>query len=148
MEYKDIVKILAPCALNCRKCIAYSEGKIRKLSADLKDALGSFDRYAERFSVFLPVFKNYPQFKELLDFFTQADCIGCRNGGCKYPKCGVSQCYQTKEVDFCFQCEGFPCEKTNFDPDLKRRWIEMNKLMKEIGVEGYFEETKNLPRYR
>jgi len=53
-----------------------------------------------------------------------------------------------KGVDFCFQCDEFPCEKTNFDPDLKRRWFQMNTRMKEIGVEAYFEETKDLPRYK
>jgi hypothetical protein len=148
MEYKDILDILAPCGLNCRKCLAYSEGEIRTHSIDLQKLLGSFDRYAERFSLFLPVFKNYPFFKELLAYFTQADCNGCRKGACKYPNCGVIACYQQKGVDFCFQCDEFPCEKTNFDPDLKRRWIQMNNRMKEVGVETYYQETKDLPRYR
>lgn len=148
MQYKEILTILAPCGLSCRKCLAYSDGEIRILSTKLQELLGSFDRYAERFSVFLPVFKNYPSFKELLAYFTQADCNGCRKGACKYPNCGVITCYQEKGVDFCFQCDEFPCEKTNFDPDLKGRWIKMNNRMKEIGVESYFEETKDLPRYR
>jgi hypothetical protein len=100
MEYRDIVSILAPCGLNCSKCMAYSDGNIKKLSVNLKELLGSFDRYAERFSAFLPVFKNYPHFKELLEFFTQADCAGCRKGMCKYPNCGVFQCYHHKGVDF------------------------------------------------
>lgn len=148
MEYKDILDILAPCGLNCRKCFAYSEGEIRMLSTKLQELLGSFDGYAERFSAFLPVFKNYPSFKELLAYFTQGDCQGCRKGGGRYPNCGVRTCYQQKGVDFCFQCDEFPCKKTNFDPDLKRRWIEMNNRLKKIGIEAYFEETKDLPRYR
>jgi hypothetical protein len=148
MQYKEILTVLAPCGLNCRKCFAYSDGEIRIFSTKLQELLGSFDRYAERFSVFLPVFKNYPPFKELLAYFTQADCNGCRKGACKYPNCGVITCYREKGVDFCFQCDEFPCEKTNFDPDLKGRWIKMNNRMKEIGVESYFEETKDLPRYR
>jgi len=52
-----------------------------------------------------------------------------------------------KGVDFCFQCDEFPCEKTSFDPDLKQRWVQMNTRMKEVGVESYFEKTKNLLRY-
>jgi len=71
----------------------------------------------------------------------------CREGTCKYPDCGVIECYKTKGVDFCFQCDEFPCDKTNFDPDLKRRWIKMNKKMQEIGVEAYYEKTRNMPRY-
>jgi len=147
VEYKDILDILAPCGLNCHKCFAFSEGEIRMLSTKLQELLGSFDRYAERFSVFLPLFENYPSFKELLIYFTQSDCNGCRAGTCKYPNCGVIACYQKKGVDFCFQCDEFPCEKTNFDSDLKRRWIQMNNRMKEIGVESYFQETEDLPRY-
>lgn len=148
MEHQDVLDALAPCGLSCRKCFAYSEGEIGVLSRRLQELLGSFDRYAERFSVFLPVFESYPSFKELLAHLAQADCSGCREGACKYPDCGVIACYQQKGVDFCFQCEEFPCEKTNFDPDLKRRWIQMNSRMKEIGVESYFEETRDLPRYR
>jgi len=148
MEYKDILNILAPCGLNCFKCFAYSEGEIKSHSIKLKNLLGSFDSYAERFSKFLPIFANYPSFKELLSYLTKGDCQGCRKGTCKYPNCGVFKCYKQKGVDFCFKCDAFPCEKTNFDPDLKRRWIKMNNRMKDIGVEAYFEETKDLPRYR
>lgn len=83
----------------------------------------------------------------MLQYLTQADCDGCRNGTCKYPGCGVVQCYISKGVDFCFQCKEFPCDKTNFDPHLKERWIMMNKRMKEIGVEKYYTETKDLTRY-
>ena len=78
MEYKDILEILAPCGLNCRKCFAFFEGEISTLSKKLQELLGAFDRYAERFSLFLPVFKNYPSFKELLAYFAQSDCKGCR----------------------------------------------------------------------
>jgi hypothetical protein len=147
MEYAEILKILAPCGLNCAKCIGFADGEIKKQASDIKKLLESFDSYAERFSHFLPVFKNYPSFKELLNHFAQADCSGCRKGDCKYPNCGVAVCYKQKGVDFCFQCEEFPCNKTNFDSNLNERWIKMNTLMKQKGVETYFEETKNLPRY-
>jgi hypothetical protein len=148
MEYEDILRELAPCGLSCRKCMAYREGDIRRTSEELQRLLGSFDRYAERFSGFLPVFGNYPAFKELLAHFTQADCAGCRSGQCKYPNCTVMKCHHEKGVDFCGQCDEFPCDKTTFDPDLKRRWIEMGTRIREIGVEGYCEQTKDLPRYR
>jgi hypothetical protein len=148
VEYKDILESLAPCGLSCAKCFAYSDGGIRRHSLELQELLGSFDRYAERFSAFLPVFENYPSFKELLACFTESHCVGCRKGTCLYPDCGVVACYSEKGVDFCFQCGEFPCEKTNFDPHLERRWLQMNERMKEVGVEAYFEETKDLPRYR
>ncbi|KAF0144216.1 MAG: CGCAxxGCC family protein [Nitrospirae bacterium] len=147
MNSREILKILSPCGLNCGKCQAFAEGDIKKHAQELKRLLGSFDGYAERFSKFQSVYKNYPQFKEMLDHFSEMNCEGCRQGDCKYPNCGVAACYKQKGVDFCFQCNEFPCEKTNFDPNLKQRWLKMNARMKEIGVETYFEETKDLPRY-
>ncbi|MCK4480286.1 MAG: DUF3795 domain-containing protein, partial [Candidatus Lokiarchaeota archaeon] len=68
MEYKDILKVIAPCGLNCYKCFANSDGTIRKSSLELQNSLGSFDIYAERFSSFLPIFKEYPSFKKLLSY--------------------------------------------------------------------------------
>ena len=148
LDHEDILAHLAPCGLDCSKCFAYSEGEIKLLSARLKNLLGAFDKYAQRFSKFLPVFANYPTFKILLSHLAQADCRGCRNGDCKYPNCGVTGCPRMKGVDFCFQCGKFPCERTHFDPDLKQRWIQMNVRMKEIGVKAYFDETNGLPRYK
>jgi hypothetical protein len=59
----------------------------------------------------------------------------------------VIRCFKSKGVDYCFQCDEFPCDKTNFDPHLLQRWIDMNMRMKSIGVEAFYEETKELPRY-
>lgn len=148
MEYNEILKILAPCGLNCVKCLAFKDGEIKAVSNRLITLLGSFDRYAERFSTFQTVFKGYPQFKELLEHFSKADCSGCRSGTCRYPGCIVLECTLGKGVDFCFQCSEFPCDKTTFDPDLKRRWMEMNARMKDVGLQAYYEETKDLSRYR
>jgi len=147
MTYDDILVVLAPCGLNCGKCMSFVDGEIKRTSAKLLESLGSFDDYARRFSKFWPVFENYSQFKSLLEFFSQASCGGCRVGDCKYPNCGVAKCYKEKGVDFCFQCNEFPCEKSNLDENLKERWIKMNKRMKEIGVEEYYKESQNIPRY-
>jgi len=147
MKYDEILEVLAPCGLNCSKCLAFSNGEIKRTALELKKLLGAFDNYAERFSQFSPVFNNYPAFKTLLDHFTQGSCKGCRNGDCIYLNCGVITCHKEKGVDFCFQCTEFPCDKTNFDPNLKERWIKMNKMMKEQGFEAYYEASKDQPRY-
>ncbi|OQX17548.1 MAG: hypothetical protein BWK76_10460 [Desulfobulbaceae bacterium A2] len=147
MDHDDILRVLAPCGLNCAKCLAFVDGDIAKTASELQRLLGNFDTYARRFSSFKPVFDNYPPFKELLQHFTQASCRGCRQGDCLYPNCGVTACARERGVDFCFQCPEFPCEKTNFDPDLKARWLHMNSLMREQGIEAYFEATRNAPRY-
>jgi Protein of unknown function (DUF3795) len=148
MEYLDILNDLAPCGLSCRKCFANINGDIAIYAKELQRLLGNFDIYAERFSKFLPELENYPAFKILLSYLAQPDCKGCRKGTCKYPNCGVVSCHKNKGIEFCFQCEKYPCEKTNFDPHLFKRWIAMNNRMKEITVEAYHEETKDEPRYR
>ena len=61
--------------------------------------------------------------------------------------CNVRGCSEVKHVDFCFQCEEFPCNKTGFDEHLYNRHININNRMKEVGVEMYYEEIKDLPRY-
>ena len=148
MDYEEILHDLAPCGLSCRKCFANTKGDIATLSTQLQGRLGGFDVYAERFSAFLPAFKEYPAFQGLLSYFAEGHCNGCRSGTCLYPNCGVTTCYREKGVDFCFQCAEFPCDKTNLDPYLKRKWRQMNRRMKEIGVEAYYEETRDQPRYR
>jgi hypothetical protein len=147
MKYSEILEHLAPCGLSCRKCFAYTKGEIGFHSKKLQELLGNFDIYAERFSKFLPEFKDYPSFKKMLAYFAEPDCLNCRQGTCKYENCGVVDCYKEKQVDYCFQCNEFPCDKTNFDPHLKKRWVKMNELMKVVGVEKYYEETKDLCRY-
>ena len=61
--------------------------------------------------------------------------------------CDVVEYYKKKGVDFCFQCDQFPCGRTNFDPHLEKRWRQMNMRMQEIAVEAYDEETNDLCRY-
>ena len=40
-------------------------------------------------------------------------CPGCAGDGfdAKHPTCGVLSCSQCKEIEFCYQCEAFPCKK-------------------------------------
>ncbi len=150
MNYEEIVEILAPCGLNCQKCVAYSKGHVKHAAQKLDSFLGNFDSYAERYSNFYPVFKNYQAFKDMLAYFSEADCKGCREGHCKYPDCQVASCNELKEkvMDYCFQCDSFPCEKHGLHADLERRWRERNLRMREIGVNAYYDESKDVPRYQ
>ena len=61
MNYKQIKNRLAPCGLHCGKCFAFTDGDIAEHSNYLKNALGEFDVYADRFVDLLnePVFRKY-----------------------------------------------------------------------------------------
>jgi hypothetical protein len=149
-QLEKIKERLGPCGIHCGKCFAYTDGTIRKSSLELKKALGYFDVYAQRFADLLdePVFKKYPDFKELLTYFTTVECSGCRKEKCKLLKdCKVRDCHEEKGVDFCFQCPEFPCGNTGFDDHLYKRSVDINRRMQEIGMEEYYEEIKDKPRY-
>jgi len=141
---------LAPCGIYCGKCFAFTDGPIKQLSIDLKNALGNFDAYAERFTYLLqePVFGKYPEFSAFLTYLAGGSCKGCRKETCKlFKDCKVRDCYKEKGVDFCFQCPDFPCNETGFDAHLHKRSIEINTRIKEIGIKRYYAETKDKPRY-
>ncbi|RJQ29290.1 MAG: DUF3795 domain-containing protein [Peptococcaceae bacterium] len=146
-DHQAILKELAPCGLDCFRCASYSQGEIKKLSTELLDALGNFEKVAARLAGFVPALKNYPEFKEVLVFLTRGSCSGCRAGGGQFPLCSARNCFKEKGVDFCFQCDEYPCARNKYDPELTARWRKMNDRMKEAGVEKFYEEQKGQPRY-
>jgi hypothetical protein len=150
MEYNEILEKLGYCGLHCGKCFAFTKGPIKENALKLKESLGNFEVYAQRFSGMLsePSFDHYPEFKALLQVFSSENCRGCRVEGCKiFKSCLVRDCAINEKVDFCFECKKFPCDNTGFDEHLKKRWININSEMKEIGVEAYYDKIKDLPRY-
>ncbi|MBA3011929.1 MAG: DUF3795 domain-containing protein [Proteobacteria bacterium] len=147
---EKITASLAPCGLDCEKCFAHVAGDIRHYAVKLKEKLGNFHINAKRFETLLdePVFKKYSDFKEMLDYFAAENCNGCRNEQCKlFKNCGVRACHQEKQVDFCFQCDLFPCDRTNFDAGLYKGWVMINQKIKETGIEDFYEKAKTRPRY-
>lgn len=149
-QYEFIKKRLAPCGLHCGKCFAFIDGDICNYSNQLKKSLGSFDVYAKRFVELLdePNFLKYPDFDNFLTLLSSGSCNGCRAEQCKlFKSCNVRACSEAKKVDFCFQCEEFPCDNTGFDEHLYKRHVEINEQMRKNGVEEYYNEVKNQSRY-
>jgi uncharacterized protein DUF3795 len=150
MTDESIKTSVAPCGLSCEKCFAHVDGDIRRYSLKLKEKLGNFHNYAQRFETLLdePVFQKYAVFKEVLDYFASENCRGCRNEQCKlFKECGVRACHQEKQIDFCYQCEEFPCDRTNFNEKLYTTWIKINKIIRKSGLEKYHQITVDRPRY-
>ena len=150
MNEEYVKQRLAPCGLNCSKCFAFKTGDIAEASHKLKEALGDFDNYAKRFINLLDekVFMKYPEFKEMLQYFSMPKCSGCRVEKCKlFKDCKVRECAKNREVDYCFECVDFPCNNTGFDKNLYERSVKINNRIKEISVIRYFEEIKNQSRY-
>ena len=149
-KMEKIKASLAPCGLSCETCFAHVDGDIRKHSMKLKEKLGNFGVYAKRFETLIgdPAFETYPQFKEMLDYLASGNCTGCRNEQCRlFKNCGVRPCHQEKGVDFCFQCDEFPCDHTHFDEHLYERWVKLNEIIQKTGIEAFYEKSRTRPRY-
>lgn len=147
MQREELLKKIAPCGLVCHTCVAAKGGATHEHGKELLRLLDSFDGYAEKFSQFEPRLKKYPEFKEVLGLVCEASCEGCRDGQCKYPGCTISPCAKEKGVDFCFECSDFPCDRADFEPLLRSKWLKANERMKEIGAEAFFDEMKDRPHY-
>ena len=150
MSYEDIRDALAPCGLSCEKCFAFADGEIRGHSRELIQKLGNFGPFAKRFETLLgdPVYAKYPGFAEMLEHLASENCRGCRNENCRlFSGCGVRPCHQEKGVDFCFQCDDFPCDRTGFDENLQGRWVALNERIRAVGIEAFYEESRGQPRY-
>lgn len=147
MEYEDVVQRLAPCGLDCSRCADYADGEIRKLSMRLGDMLNGYLRVAKVKENIKPLFSGYPQFEEVLSSLAEAACSGCRGNNVLCPiNCAAGLCTREKGVDFCFQCEEFPCTR-EIHTQIRNRWLEFNQRMKEIGVVEFYCEQRRLPRY-
>lgn len=149
-RYEFIKARLAPCGLHCGRCFAFAGGEIQLLSGRLRAALGNFGAYAARFAELLddPLYTSYPNFEAFLDHLATGVCGGCRKERCRlFSSCGVRPCTEERQMEFCFQCPEFPCDRTGFDEHLYRRHVAINRRMMEIGVERYYEEVADLPRY-
>jgi hypothetical protein len=147
MQYEDILKVLAPCGLDCGRCAGYKAGEIPRLASRLGELLAGYGRVANMRAADEPVLSNYSQFEEILASFANPSCGGCRSDEASCPiECNARTCHKQKGVDFCFQCAEYPCENPTFAP-LKERWKQRNDRMKEIGVLEFYREQCKLPRY-
>lgn len=138
---------LAPCGLSCARCLAYKGGTIRGHAAALLDALQGFEKHADRFSAFDPVFSRYPAFREMAEWFARGNCNGCRSGQCLHGGCRIGRCVEAKGVTYCFECDDFPCQESGLNEPLLSRWIAMNRRMAEIGPDAFLAESNAKPRY-
>lgn len=148
MEYNEVVKCLAPCGMDCSRCADFEKGEIKHISIELIQRLGNYRPVAKMKSTSKPIYEGFTQFEEILTSFANAACSGCRgdNVQCPLSSCSAKDCSKEKGVDFCFQCDEYPCAK-QFEGRLRDRWRYMNDRMKEIGVVEYYEEQIKLPRY-
>ena len=147
VEKSEVIGKLSVCGLDCSRCADYENGEIRSLSSKLSELLNGYGRLAKMKTENDPVFKGYPEFVSILSHFAKGTCGGCRSNNVQCPlECHAKTCRKERNINFCFECDEFPCDK-QFKGKLRERWIYINNRMKEIGVENYYFEQSQLPRY-
>jgi hypothetical protein len=148
MDYKEILKHLAPCGLDCGRCADFTGGEIGALSARLLESLGEYGRLAAMRADAKPEFKGYEQFRAVLGVLAGPSCDGCRSDNVSCPlNCVARTCVRQKGVDYCFQCADYPCEGQFAGMPLRKRWAQLNDRMREVGVEAFYAEQLKTPRY-
>lgn len=78
----------------------------------------------------------------------QIRCDGCRGSLDTHwrPNCKMMLCARKKDVEYCFQCQKFPCtfleEFSSDGTPHHKRTVENLKKMKEIGIEAWIQNQK------
>lgn len=147
MSYEQAVKDLAPCGIDCARCVSYSEGEVVRLSKALKESLVNFEQMAERTKAFQPVFNGYKEFAEVLEHFSNGNCLGCRSAGTPKCGCGINGCHKENCVNFCFECSKYPCTPNTFNDTVAAKWKSNNDQMQQMGADKFYSEQKAKPRY-
>jgi len=147
MEKSELLRLIAPCGLVCYTCDGFKGGVINEAAKKLLYVLGSYDSFLKSCPGSRPISGKYDDFKEVLKYLADVKCNGCRQDHCMDSGCIVLGCTKGQGIDFCYECKEFPCTKSNFQDGLKEKWIRKNNRIKEIGIEKFFEEEKNIPHY-
>ncbi|MBN2851400.1 MAG: DUF3795 domain-containing protein [Clostridia bacterium] len=122
-------KVVAPCGIDCFNCELYEEN------------------VTEEFRLRIAAATHIPKEK--------ISCAGCINGNqCLFlelegKKCKTLCCVEQKKVDYCFQCDSFPCEYLMPLSDNAGKFPQNIKLynlclMKKIGVEAWTEQASDI----
>ncbi|HEY5529500.1 MAG TPA: DUF3795 domain-containing protein [Thermoleophilia bacterium] len=146
-DYQSVLRYLAPCGVDCDRCTWYADGRVRREAAQLRLDLKGFESLAARVAGEHPVLAGYPEFQGVLDFLAEGSCTGCRASGSGLPFCAARICFREKGVDYCFQCDEYPCSHNQYPEMLERRWRAANDRMKEVGVVSFYQESLERPRY-
>jgi hypothetical protein len=148
MNYSDIVSKISPCGLDCSRCVSCSFGGPNRLATELSNCLEGFAARARDFASKESVLKEWDNFEAVLGYLKKGICNGCRNPGAACNgSCRVKDCIAVKKVDFCFQCQEYPCENHGLFPPLELRWRANQDAMKSRGLETWFLEQSRKPRY-
>jgi bacterioferritin-associated ferredoxin len=147
MEKDALLRRVAPCGLDCGRCLDNPDSPIVFHARELRRQLGGFSRRAGFFAKLDPAFAAYGDFEEVLARLGRGSCGGCREGACLFADCRVKDCVREQGVAFCHACKRFETCDPGLPPGLSERWRAGNRRLAEMGLEAYVRWLEAQPRY-
>lgn len=158
MEKEKLLDYVAPCSLLCYTCMGFKDGPISQCAKRLyiyNEGVCEFRSTHMLTEKRKEWHSKFNEFHETLLNFSGASCTGCRNdpsscGGIE--GCVVPNCVKEHGVDFCADCNEFPCQKAKdffatHDDKISKAWETGNRLIKKVGIDAYFTEKKDVSHY-
>ncbi|WP_428559252.1 MAG: DUF3795 domain-containing protein [Solidesulfovibrio sp. DCME] len=147
MDREALLRRIAPCGLDCGRCLDNPDSPIVRHARALRGELGGFGHRAPFFAAMDPAFAAYAAFEALLDRLGRASCRGCREGQCLLASCRVKDCVGRHGVDFCHACPEFETCDPGLPEGLTERWRANNRRLAEMGLAAYADWVATKPRY-
>ncbi|MDE6052368.1 MAG: DUF3795 domain-containing protein [Lachnospiraceae bacterium] len=151
MDKSEILKNVAPCSLMCHTCSGYHHGVICESAKTLLKYLEGMKEFYEKH---LPdAVESYSNFEEVLRMYRSAPCSGCRStehNGCSIERCFLLECTKKHNIDFCGECDEFPCKKAMelFEEEVYGQWLAGNQQIRDHGIEFFWENNSGSPHYK
>jgi hypothetical protein len=147
MTQDELLRRIAPCGLDCGRCLDNPDSPIGQQARGLLRELGGFGRRAAFFSALDSTFAAYADFERVLERLGRGGCRGCRAGTCLFADCRVKDCVGEHAVAYCFECGEFEACDPGLPPFLTERWRANNRRMGEMGLAAYARWLDAQPRY-
>lgn len=141
---------VAPCSLMCHTCSAYNGGVICASSKELLKYLSGMKEFYEKH---IPqAVDSFTSFEEILRKYSSGPCSGCRSeehNVCSIKGCFLLNCTKEHNVDFCGECNEFPCERTEtlFEAEVYIQWLNGSQYIKDNGIEAFWNNNCEKPHY-
>lgn len=154
IDRDTVLNAVAPCAFCCSTCAAMRNGVIEETAKKLNHYLEGYYEFNKKALPFK--YRNYAkkikEFTRQLDKLSDGPCMGCRADGDKrycIPGCFIEECAREHSVDFCGECDEFPCSKALnfFNGENLKEWKSNNEKIRQSSPEEFYWYAVSKPHY-
>ncbi len=129
------------CGVYCGQC-PNGNGRVKMMAMELKRLVDT-----TRYNWVKEVVRsfNFDDFRKGLEWFSQAQCPMCLNGG--GAPCENRKCASSKNLQNCLLCNDYPtCKNTEYQRDVYPFVMDNYNHVKQVGFEKYLEEEEERAR--